>query len=481
MPPKQQQMESFTHEEFINAMRMEGRTVRVTPESLEAARAQEARRLPTTTNSNSNVGRNWEALQEEEAERREREAREERKRKLQNVKTLEKRQEEEVTAETPPLPPPTTNKKTTTSATVESPPPPPLPVHEEASSSPSTSVALEHHNKEESPAASAAAAPPPPAAENPSPSSSIPTEEEGNGKEVEECTKNDDRTLPTTTELSPPPSSSSSSSSPPTAATAVVVEPKVQTFEEARRSITRRALAPAPPPPSAPPSDATVAEAVAASDASSTTTSAAAPPPVPENPSVTRVDGRHVRTLAVELWWVGSVDLDLSCLMFNKQMERCGIFFFGEQSGVAGDALFHTGDMLNAPAPNGAKETMIVHLDRLPPDVWYLYFVMTAFSADNCELVEEMLVRVADRTTATADSSGASSDRTLIGLDAKTMRTKRAAALALVARMDPPSRGGPSTFAVHCLESVCFSYGDTVRALSRDLHQHLTSTITAAK
>lgn len=478
-------MESFTHEEFINAMRMEGRTVRVTPESLEAARAQEARRLPTT-NSNNNVGRNWEALQEEEAERREREAREERKRKLQNVKTLEKRQEEEVATETPPLPPPATNKKTTSAIGEAS--PPTLPSHEEASSSsPSTAAVSENHNNKEGiiPAVfAAAAAAPPPAAESPSsPSSSIPTEEEkGNGKEVEECTKKDDRTLPIT-EPSPPPSSSSSP--PPTAATAVVIEPKVQTFEEARRSITRRALAPPPPPPppSASAGDATTAEAVAASDASSTTTTdtAAEPPPAPENPSVTRVDGRHVRTLAVELWWVGSVDLDLSCLMFNKQMERCGIFFFGEQSGVAGDALFHTGDMLHAPAPNGAKETMIVHLDRLPPDVWYLYFVMTAFSADNCELVEEMLVRVADRTTAAADSSGASSDRTLIGLDAKTMRTKRAAALALVARMDPPSRGGPSTFAVHCLESVCFSYGDTVRALSRDLHQHLTSTITAAK
>lgn len=166
-----------------------------------------------------------------------------------------------------------------------------------------------------------------------------------------------------------------------------------------------------------------------------------------------------VDKVCVEMWWLGHVDLDLSCVALNEEGKTCGLFFFGEDS--LGDAFEHSGDMLSAPGPNGAKETIRVTLSKISSKVQFVYFVMSAFSADNCDAVERLLVRIVDESGQTA----------LAGVDQQQLQCKRAAALCRLKRVQSNS------FVVESLSDLAFSTGDTVRSLTRGIEAHAKSSI----
>lgn len=158
--------------------------------------------------------------------------------------------------------------------------------------------------------------------------------------------------------------------------------------------------------------------------------------------------------LRVEMWWLGPVDLDLSCVMLDFEKKRCGLFFFGESSSHG--AFAHSGDMLSAPPPRGASERISVRIPEVPPAVDYIYFVMTAFNAESCGLVENLLVRVVDGPTA----------QTLIGGSSTIATNVRAALLCRLRRSRENSK-----FIVEVLNDT-FTYGDTVLSLTRDIERH---------
>jgi stress response protein SCP2 len=172
--------------------------------------------------------------------------------------------------------------------------------------------------------------------------------------------------------------------------------------------------------------------------------------------SSSKIFNEHATDIRIEMWWQGNVDLDLSCVMIDRNNHRCGVFFFGETEPHR--AFNHSGDMLSAPGPAGASERISVMLNRVPEEVKYVYFVMTAFSANSCANVEKLLVRVVD----------GQDSKTLLG-DAKALPEKTRA--ALLCRLQ---RESPSAFSMTVLETT-FDHGDTVLSLTREIELHAAS------
>jgi stress response protein SCP2 len=172
--------------------------------------------------------------------------------------------------------------------------------------------------------------------------------------------------------------------------------------------------------------------------------------------SSSKIFSEHATDIRIEMWWQGNVDLDLSCVLIDQNNRRCGVFFFGETEPHR--AFNHSGDMLSGPGPAGASEKISVMLHRVPEEVKYVYFVMTAFSANSCADVEKLLVRVVD----------GQDSKTLLG-DAKTLAQKTRA--ALLCRLQ---RESPSAFSMTVLETT-FDHGDTVLSLTREIELHAAS------
>ncbi|CUG92877.1 Hypothetical protein, putative [Bodo saltans] len=166
-----------------------------------------------------------------------------------------------------------------------------------------------------------------------------------------------------------------------------------------------------------------------------------------------KVVNENSNEIRVEMWWQGNIDLDLSCVLIDNNNRRCGVFFFGETE--LNRAFHHSGDMLAGPKPGGASERVTVLLRQVSQEVKFVYFVMTAFSADSCGDVEKLLVRIVDGI----DS------KTLLG-DTKTISERTRA--ALLCRLE---RESSETFTMKILETT-FDHGDTVLSLTREIELH---------
>lgn len=356
-------MESFTHEEFITAMSMQGRTVKVTPKSLEELREKEKRQLPSSSKS---VVDNWKRSQEEEDMLRERRLREERKKKAQAM-AAEIRQ------------------RSTPSEPKES-KPPKSPVQATQSSVPCEEI--------------------------------VPKVETALATNVISDTQHDAPIqMPTEQSI------------------ASTQEKEDSSCQEQAESVSQ-----------------TVGQGIEEPVA----TIARAQVSIASAPKMLHCSASDISSISVELWWQGYIDLDLSCVSFDKQFQRSDTYFFGEQSNS--DAFRHSGDILCAPPPCGAREVITVNFERINPNTQYVYFVMTAFSANDCSLVESLVIRIAE--------AGAS-QRTISGFDASTMRTKRAAVLCRICR------GDNGTFSIECIDDLCFDHGETVLSLTKDIQNHL--------
>jgi stress response protein SCP2 len=75
----------------------------------------------------------------------------------------------------------------------------------------------------------------------------------------------------------------------------------------------------------------------------------------------------------------GRTDIDTSYLAFDKNW-NAEMVWFGQQ---ANSYIAHSGDITNAPAPNGATEYGKISLNKIPAKVKYIVPVINVFSGDN--------------------------------------------------------------------------------------------------
>eukprot|EP01064_Diplonema_japonicum_P035134 TRINITY_DN7526_c0_g2_i1.p1 TRINITY_DN7526_c0_g2~~TRINITY_DN7526_c0_g2_i1.p1 ORF type:complete len:498 (+),score=82.25 TRINITY_DN7526_c0_g2_i1:60-1553(+) len=91
-------------------------------------------------------------------------------------------------------------------------------------------------------------------------------------------------------------------------------------------------------------------------------------------------NGAAVETVEIGMHWKGMIDLDLSCILLNEKGGRCGMVYFANLEYGGGGVFQHSGDMMSAPV--GEKECITVNLVSVPPEVTAMYFVITSYSGD---------------------------------------------------------------------------------------------------
>ncbi|KAJ9450437.1 Tellurium resistance protein TerZ [Diplonema papillatum] len=105
--------------------------------------------------------------------------------------------------------------------------------------------------------------------------------------------------------------------------------------------------------------------------------------------------GNEVTRAEVSMHWKGVIDLDLSAILLNAKGGRVGMVYFA--SLPFGSSVFqHSGDV--ASAPHGEKESISVRLQAVPDTVACLYFVINSYSGQPFSEVEALdaSVRIGD-------------------------------------------------------------------------------------
>ncbi|MBF0582882.1 MAG: TerD family protein [Magnetococcales bacterium] len=86
------------------------------------------------------------------------------------------------------------------------------------------------------------------------------------------------------------------------------------------------------------------------------------------------------------------IDLDASCLLFDKAGQLVDIVWFDQLSGLNG-AVQHTGDNVTG-AGEGDDEQIVVDLSQLPPAVTTLVFVVNSYNGQSFDRVQNAYCRL---------------------------------------------------------------------------------------
>lgn len=93
----------------------------------------------------------------------------------------------------------------------------------------------------------------------------------------------------------------------------------------------------------------------------------------------------------------GDIDLDASCLMFDKNKRLVDVVYFGNLNS-SDKSVQHTGDNLTGEG-EGDDEVINVDLARLSPDVEYLVFTVSSYRGQNFNEIENAFCRLVDANT----------------------------------------------------------------------------------
>ena len=89
-----------------------------------------------------------------------------------------------------------------------------------------------------------------------------------------------------------------------------------------------------------------------------------------------------------------SIDLDASCLLFDKSKALVDLVYYGHKS-TNDKSVEHTGDNLTGDG-EGDDESIIVDLTKLPKEVHYLAFTINSFRGQTFDEVENAFCRLVD-------------------------------------------------------------------------------------
>lgn len=89
-----------------------------------------------------------------------------------------------------------------------------------------------------------------------------------------------------------------------------------------------------------------------------------------------------------------SIDLDASCLLFDKNKQLVDIVYFGQLNSKDG-SIRHSGDNLTGEG-EGDDEVINVDLDRVSPNVEYLVFTVCSYRGQTFNQVENAFCRLVD-------------------------------------------------------------------------------------
>lgn len=129
--------------------------------------------------------------------------------------------------------------------------------------------------------------------------------------------------------------------------------------------------------------------------------------------SLTKQNGESLTNVRLGLGWDSAVpakkgffggtktveiDLDASAIMFDGEGRHLDTVFFNQLSSKDG-AVRHTGDNLTG-AGDGDDETMMVNLPAVSPAVQNIVFVITSYSQQTFDMVQNAFCRVIDDSVA---------------------------------------------------------------------------------
>ena len=129
--------------------------------------------------------------------------------------------------------------------------------------------------------------------------------------------------------------------------------------------------------------------------------------------SLTKQNGESLTNVRLGLGWDSAVpakkgffggtktveiDLDASAIMFGADGKHLDTVFFNQLSSKDG-AVRHTGDNLTG-AGDGDDETMMVNLPAVSPAVQHIVFVITSYSQQTFDMVQNAFCRVIDVSAA---------------------------------------------------------------------------------
>ncbi|WP_427005169.1 TerD family protein [Pseudarthrobacter sp. H2] len=92
------------------------------------------------------------------------------------------------------------------------------------------------------------------------------------------------------------------------------------------------------------------------------------------------------------------IDLDASALMFDGDRNHLDTVFFNQLTSKDG-SVRHTGDNLTG-AGDGDDETLMVNLPGVSPAVQHIVFVITSYSQQTFDMVQNAFCRVIDDSVA---------------------------------------------------------------------------------
>lgn len=129
--------------------------------------------------------------------------------------------------------------------------------------------------------------------------------------------------------------------------------------------------------------------------------------------SLTKQNGESLTNVRLGLGWDSAVpakkgffggtktveiDLDASAIMFDAEGKHLDTVFFNQLTSKDG-AVRHTGDNLTG-AGDGDDETMMVNLPAVSPAVQNIVFVITSYSQQTFDMVQNAFCRVIDDSVA---------------------------------------------------------------------------------
>lgn len=129
--------------------------------------------------------------------------------------------------------------------------------------------------------------------------------------------------------------------------------------------------------------------------------------------SLTKQNGESLTNVRLGLGWDSAVpakkgffggtktveiDLDASAIMFDADGKHLDTVFFNQLTSKDG-AVRHTGDNLTG-AGDGDDETMMVNLPAVSPAVQNIVFVITSYSQQTFDMVQNAFCRVIDDSAA---------------------------------------------------------------------------------
>lgn len=129
--------------------------------------------------------------------------------------------------------------------------------------------------------------------------------------------------------------------------------------------------------------------------------------------SLTKQNGESLTNVRMGLGWDSAVpakkgffggsktveiDLDASALLFDGERNHLDTVFFNQLTSKDG-SVRHTGDNLNG-AGDGDDETLMVNLPNVSPAIQHIVFVITSYSQQTFDMVQNAFCRVIDDSVA---------------------------------------------------------------------------------